>query len=272
MRLTMAEQPRRHPAAERAQSAQGEKGKLIAYCLSPAPALRLVPADRHRSWMDATRQHFANRCLPLLIANQAGWFLLNSHRFRATWDGGEEIASLELEYLSGEPPYPATTHFGHGILTWHIPYLFRTPPGWNLWARGPSNWPKDGAVALEGIVESDWSVATFTMNWKLTTPGRPVIFDVDEPLCMLVPQRRGELEEFEPEIRAIESDPELNTAYREWTTSRAEFLTELKVPESEAAKRAWEKHYFQGKAPDGSAAGTHQTKLQLKGFREQEGS
>jgi hypothetical protein len=268
----MSEQSRSNAAATPSATALAESKKLIAYRLSPGPPLRLVPAERHRLWMDATRQHFANRCLPLLIANQAGWFLLNSHRFRATWDGGEEISSLALEYLSGEPPYPATTHFGHGILTWHIPYLFRTPPGWNLWARGPSNWPKDGAVALEGIVESDWSVATFTMNWKLTTPGRPVIFDVDEPFCMLLPQARGELEAFAPELRAIESDPELYAAYKEWTASRAEFLTELKVPESKAAQRAWEKHYFQGKSPDGSAAGTHQTKLQLKEFREREGS
>jgi hypothetical protein len=89
--------------------------------------------------MDATGQRFAYRCLPLLMANQAGWLLLNSHGLRATWDGGDGTQALRLEYVSGEPPYPATSHFGHGILTWHVPYLFRTPPGYNLLARGPAN-------------------------------------------------------------------------------------------------------------------------------------
>jgi hypothetical protein len=123
--------------------------------------------------MQATNERFANRCLPLLIANQAGWFLLNSHPIRVTWDGGNELSNLQVEYLKGFPPYPAVSHFGHGIVTWTIPYLFRTPPGYNLLVRGPSNWPKDGAHALEGIVETDWSVATFTMNWMLTRPNQP---------------------------------------------------------------------------------------------------
>ena len=45
---------------------------------------------------------------------------------------------------------PMSSHFGYGILTWTLPYLFRTPPDWNLLARGPSNLPKDGIQALEG--------------------------------------------------------------------------------------------------------------------------
>ena len=168
--------------------------------------------------------------------------------------------------MSGEPPYPATSHFGHGILTWHVPYLFRTPPGYNLLARGPANWPKAGAYALEGLVETDWAVATFTMNWKLTAVGQPVAFRVGEPICMLVPQRRGELEAFGTEVRPIEAEPELQDAHRAWTESRARFMAELGEPDSEAAKRAWQKDYFRGRAPDGTAARAHQTKLHLRGF------
>jgi Family of unknown function (DUF6065) len=44
--------------------------------------------------------------------------------------------------------------------------VFRTPPGCNLYVRGPANSPKDGIAALEGIIETDWSEATFTMNWS----------------------------------------------------------------------------------------------------------
>ena len=251
--------------------ADGAALALIAYRVSDGPPLQLVPAPAARAWMDATDQRFAYRCLPLLIANQAGWFLLNSHTFRATWDGGDDLDALRLEYFTGLPPYPAASHFGQGILTWHIPYLFRTPPGYNLLARGPANWPKEGAVALEGLVEADWSVATFTMNWRLTAVGRPVTFEVGEPLCMLVPQRRGELEAFRPEVRDIDTDPELGAAHERWSEGRDRFLTDLEVPDSDAVRRGWQKHYFRGTTPDGVAAPAHQTKLQLREFDDPEG-
>jgi hypothetical protein len=228
-----------------------------------------VPAPPARAWMLATNDRFANRCLPLLIANQAGWCLVNSHLLRVTWTGGDDAACLHIEYLSGLPPYPAVSHFGHGILTWTLPYLFQTPPGYNLLARGPANWPKDGVYSLEGVVEADWSAATFTMNWKLTRPNYPVTFDVGEPICMLVPQRRGELEAFRPQIRDIDAEPDMRSRYALWCQNRAQFLTDLKEPGSEAAKQAWQKHYFQGTSPDGLVATEHQTVLKLHKFNEQ---
>ena len=244
------------------------KPALIAYRISRWPPLRLTPASSSRSWMASTSEHFANRCLPLLIANQAGWFILNSHALRATWTGGDDISSLKIEYLHGFAPYPALSHFGHGILTWNIPYLFRTPPGYNLLVRGPANWPKDGVYPLEGIVETDWSVATFTMNWKLTRANFPVTFDVDEPLCMLVPQPRGDLEAFCPEIRTIEDEPELDRYSQQWFLSRQQFLSKLGEPDSEATKHSWQKHYFQGTSPSGLQAPEHQLKLKLRDFKE----
>jgi len=248
---------------------QAEAPALIAFRVS-ALDMRLVPAPRARDWMQSTRDRFANRCLPLLVANQAGWFVLNSHRFRAVWNGGEEATDTRIEYLSGKPPYPAVTHFGCGIITWNLPYLFRTSPGYNLLARGPANLPKDGVCALEGVVETDWSVAAFTMNWKLTRPNHPVTFEVDDPICMLVPQRRNELEAFEAKIRRIEGEPDLHQRYAQWHQSRTQFLTELRVPGSAAVAEGWEKHYFQGTAPDGARAPEHQTKLHLRDFEERE--
>jgi hypothetical protein len=243
-----------------------DAAEFVAYRLSTEPAIRLVAAARDRAWMDATGARFANRCLPLLIANQAGWFLLSSHALRATWSGGNEKEALEVEYLSGSPPFPATSHFGNGILTWHIPYMFRTPLGFNLIARGPTNWPKDGAFALDGIVETDWAVATFTMNWKITALNRPVLFDEGEPFCMVVPQRRGELEDFQPQIREIADDPDVADAYTKWVESRNRFLRGLNTAEEGALKQQWEKHYFRGTAPDGTKAPLHQTKLHLREF------
>jgi hypothetical protein len=256
-----------------AQEFKGKSGeaygpKLIAYRISHWPPMRLVTAPPSRDWMDATPKGFANRCLPLRIANQAGWFVLNSHALRVTWNGGPELSGLEIESLDGETASPATSHFGSGILTWHLPFLFKTSPGFNLHARGPTNWPKDGAYPLDGVVETDWAASTFTMNWKLTRADLPVIFEAGEPICMIVPQRRGELEAFEPEIREIEEAPEIASAYRQWAESRGKFNQELKVPGSKAVRDGWQKDYVRGMTPEGLRAKEHQTKVRLRSFGE----
>jgi Family of unknown function (DUF6065) len=241
---------------------------LIAYRDKNAVPMRLVPATAARSWMDATDKHFARRCLPMLMSNQAGWFILNSHTLLVTWDGGDALSSLQIECLEGTGPHSASSHFGYGILTWRLPYLFRTPPGINLLARGPANWPKDGAYALEGLVETDWSMAPFTMNWRVTRPNQHILFRMDEPICMIVPQPRGALEAFQPEIRDIETAPEISQDYLHWSESRRQFLIDLKVPGSEAAAVGWQKDYFQGTTPDGKRFTEHQTRLHLRNFAE----
>lgn len=240
--------------------------RLIAYRTHPTAAMVLEPAPSKRPWMDATPQRFAYRCLPMLIANESGWVLRSAHTLLATWDGEAGKDGVVIDYLSGEPPYPAGSHFGHGIVTWSVPYLFRTSPGWNLLLRGAANWPKDGAIPLEGVIESDWSVATATMNWKLTRPGLTVRFDIGDPVCMLVPQRRGDLEQIVPEMADLRTDPELECDHQAWVDSRHRFLHQLAAGDADAGRRGWEKHYFQGVSPGGAVAGEHQRKLRLRPF------
>lgn len=241
---------------------------LLAYSLNSQMSMQLARAASTRAWMDATDKRFAYRCLPLLIANQSGWFVLNSHTIHVTWTGGDDKSSVKIEYLEGSAPYPALSHFGHGVLTWSLPYLFRTSPGYNLLVRGPANWPKDGAYPLEGIVESDWCPATFTMNWKLTRPNQVVTFDRDEPICMIVPQRRGDLETIHPEIRDIASEPRICQAYQKWSQSRGQFLADLQIPGSEAAQKGWQKDYLRGMTTEGIHIPEHETKRTLHDFVE----
>ncbi len=228
--------------------------------------MRLVTATPHREWMERTPGRFAERCLPLLIANQAGWLLLSRHALRATWNGVSDLSGLAIEYTAGDTPYPARSHFGSGILTWTLPFLFRTSPGYNLAVRGPANMPKDGVCALEGIVETDWSPATFTMNWKLTRPGT-VTFEVDEPICMISPVARGEIEAFEPRLVPVDTSPEVAVAYRAWVRDRARFLEDLDRPGSSAQTEGWQRHYFLGTSLNGERRADHQTRLRLREFR-----
>lgn len=242
---------------------------VIAYDVAPWLPMPLIPAPAHRDWMAATNQHFANRCLPLLIANQSGWFLLNPYPFQAVWNGGaliDDLVITPLETAVGPAAMPVSSHFGYGILTWSLPYLFRTPPGWNLWARGPANLPKDGIQALEGVIETDWSIATFTMNWKMTRPGLAVTFEAGEPICQVSPQRRGEIEAFHPYSLPVSGDPELQRRYDDWLHGRNEFNETLKIPDSPAIRRGWQKDYFLGRTPDGLRAAKHQTRLALRPF------
>src|SRR5207253_8050013 len=150
---------------------------------------------------------------------------------------------------------------------WTMPYLFRTSPGYNLLARGPANWPKDGATPLEGVVETDWSVATFTMNWKLTRPGLPVRFEQHEPFCMLVPQPRGGLRSFRTAIRDVRSDPDIYTGVQEWEERRhrlsmQKFLGSYSR-DFEDSRLEWQQDYFRGRSPDGKTATEHETQLRL---------
>jgi hypothetical protein len=233
----------------------------------------VVPAALRRAWMDETDARFANRCLPMLMANQAGWWVPNPRSFTARWDGGNTPLSLRMEYDGGPAPYPATSHFGHGIVTFHIPLLVRTPPGWNLLVRGPANQPKDGAAPLEGLVETDWAVATFTMNWKLTRPGLEVQFARGEPICMLVPQRRGELERFRPVFAPVERMPD-GDGYRAWQDSRSGFLQDQRGKRDDEAAKLWQRDYMLGTDP-GEASGQdgfadHQRRLTLREFADPE--
>ena len=240
---------------------------LFAYRLHDSD-LTLVPAQRNRSWMDETGDAFANRCLPLRIANQAGWFILNHHPLDVIWDGQCGCENVRITYLDDKSPRSALSHFGNGILTWHVPYLFRTSPGYNLLVRGPSNWPKDGIYPLEGIVETDWAVATFTMNWKLTRPNHRVRFESGEPICMILPQKRGELERVITETRELDSDSELQFHHEKWWRSRQQFNEGLDVPDSDARREGWQRDYYRGTSPSGASASEHQVQLNLRSFNQ----
>ena len=257
---------------ENAGSARGcvtKEMELLAIRLEEGMDIR--PALRERAWM-AQADGFPKRCLPMLLANQAGWELISPVRFTAVWDGGDASTAISISSESETLPW-VTSHFGLGILTWYVPLLFRTPPGYNLLVRGPANCPKDGISALEGIVETDWTTATFTMNWKFTRAHLPISFESGEAFAMVVPICRGELERFRPILRSASSEPVIIDQFKQFAHSRQEFVQELKKPGSSAQRDGWQRHYFLGRNVDGTIAPEHQTRLQLAAFQtDSEGS
>jgi hypothetical protein len=235
-------------------------------------APQITPAPISRTWMSEmseTRRGWPNRCLPMLIANQSGWELRNRRAFTATWFGQENGVDVMIQpdKCDTDQLLPLS-HFGNGILTWNLPMLFRTPEGYNLLVRGPANYPKDAVYPLEGVVETDWASASFSMSWKLTRKLMPVRFEVDEPICMIVPQRRAELEEFAPELRRIESDEDLQSKHEFFRRSRDASKQIEQTARVAAGERVeWQGDYTRGRHRDGEAgADDHQTRRQLRSF------
>jgi hypothetical protein len=238
--------------------------ELLAVRLKSGMDIR--PASQERAWMGAQAEWFPKRCLPMLLANQAGWELINPVGFTAVWDGSNAPTAITISSECETQPW-ATSHFGLGILTWNVPFLFRTPRGYNLLVRGPANCPKDGISALEGIVETDWTMATFTMNWKFTRAHLPISFESGEAFAMVVPICRGELERFRPILRSASSEPMIIDQVKRFAHSRLEFIQELKKPGSSAERNRWQRHYMLGRNVDGTIAPEHQTRLQLAAFQ-----
>jgi hypothetical protein len=268
--------------------------RIIAYELHQAADMPLSSTPVDRAWMDAAHQRAPYRCLPLAIANQAGWWMPSPVSFSAYWDGGPSKEHVEINFeepasklglpavftpitISVDMPNPVvqgdariSSHFGSGIITFSIPYLFRTPRGINLWVKGPTNSFKDGVQPLEGIVETDWLPATFTMNWMITRPYHAVRFEKGEPICMIVPIPRGLSEQMEPIYRPLDANVELAAEYREWERSRAMFNKDLNMLNPETVKRGWQRDYMKGRTVRGEEAEEHQTRLNLREFTHDE--
>jgi len=240
---------------------------LICY-LHPSWRPLIRPGTVQRRWMDDTPESFAYRCLPLSIANSHGWEVATPCAVEAVWNGGAGTDAVKIQVEGDIDPVTAPVSiFGQGVLTFHLAGLFRTPPGWNLWVGGPPNQPKDGISALSGIVETDWSPFTFTMNWRFTRPHRPVRFEADEAIAFLFPVERAALESFQPKFAPLDSAPELETAFCDWSRSRDAFHQEIQRNPPHVPADKWQKHYYRGVDSMGqSRIEDHRTKLHVKPF------
>jgi hypothetical protein len=241
-----------------------------AYNLGNSFEMSLATARPERAWMSQSNKSFANRCLPMRMANQAGWNIVNGRKLRAKWLGGSAANQVLIEN-TGDPPHPAISHFGEGILTFLIPFLFRTPPGIALLYRGPANAPKDSIYPLEGLVETEWAVARASMNWKFTRPDTWVEFAPGEPICMVVPVCLDVMESLEPQIFDIKTDPELHRKYNMWYENCRDFTILLRNRDPEAMRLGWQRYYFNGTAPHAGTAAipeasAHRVQLRLKNF------
>ena len=228
----------------------------------------IVPGRPQRAWMDRFAERHPYRCLPLTMANTTGWEILSPMAFTAEWNGGVMQEDIKLFPDRPHPDFHnfVKSHFSHGVMTFHPGYLFRTPPGWSMIAQGPPNHVKDGIQPLAGLVETDWLPFPFTMNWIFTRPGR-ITFEKGEPFCFINLIEHKKVEQFQPVIRTLDSNPVMKGQFEAWNRQRTDFNTRLASGDPDAAKEAWQRFYFKGELPEeagGEAPADHVNKRRLK--------
>ena len=222
--------------------------------------LRVEPAELKKEWMDNTSHQYAYRCLPLNVANQHGWAVYPKSdiilKCEENIDGNvEHVKILRNQHNI------ASSHFGFDTITFSIPFLVRTPPGYSLWIGGAPNHKMQHIQPLTGIYETDWAPYSFTMNWMFTTYNQTVTFTPTDPLMFFFPIKRDTIKQFELEKKQISEDPETESHFNQWNQMRSSFNKN-----SQRLPQEWMKHYFTGKHPDGSKCPIHDhtTKLNLK--------
>jgi hypothetical protein len=218
--------------------------------------------------MDEAPESYAYRCLPLTIANSHGWEVLSPCGFEAEWNGGSGADDVVVRCDPGTADHDRPVAlFGVGMFTLHIQGLLRTAPGWNLYVSGPPNSVKDGVAPLSGVIETDWSPYSFTMNWRLTRPHHVVRFEENEPIAFFFPVPRGAAEGAKPRFEHIDADPALKAAFMDWSRSRDAFHQRMREHPPTKPADKWQKLYYRGLAPDGKCPfPDHQAKLQVKPF------
>lgn len=240
--------------------------EITAYRLGDLTGWSLEPASAQRDWMDETIGRRAYRCLPLSIANQCGWVVRGPHTFGATWTGGAEGSATHITPIDVQPRFDDHIHtnFGLGIISFALPWLFRTPPGYGILVTGALNTSRLHTAPLSGVIETDWAPYSFTMNWRILVPNVQVKFHRDDPICVLIPFHLDALDQMSAEMKVITEEPELKAAHDEWSRERRadnERNRDLPLEEQKYSLK-----YLRGVTMSGEREASHRSKLKLPAF------
>jgi len=202
----------------------------------------------------------------MTIANSHGWEVIGDTTFTAQWDGAQGVDSIKFDIREKGSLVPHS-HFGDGVITFSFPFLFRTEEKIGLWVTGPTNQVKHGLAPLSGLVETDWSPMTFTMNWKITRQRVRVRFRAGEPICFFFPVDRTYINRVQPQILPLSENPELARTHAEWAEHRTAFNAETQIEGSDARQKGWQKDYHKGRyPPEADRAETHASKIVARPF------
>ena len=211
------------------------------------------PCVPTRDWMDAVPGKYIYRCIPILAANTMGWELLNPAATEIRWDGGELNNSISVN--SPQNRFGASSHFGCGVVTWYLPFLFRTSPDLGLMISGPANHEHNDATPLDAFVRTDWLPFPFTMNWRITRKNEPVTFTQGEPICRIAPYPIALLEETKLELHDLAEDSAFHEEVNQWGEQRQQNVSKqqedanrwMQTGERPTGEGVWNSQYVRSK-------------------------
>lgn len=254
---------------------------LVAYLL-PGVADEVQqwirPARPTRKWMDASQSRYAYRCIPLSAANTMGWEILNPVTCEFFWSGMTDHRQMHV-WTDKPHRWAPRSHFGSGVVTWELPFLFRTPAEWGMVITGPANHDKAGITPLDGFVRTDWLPYPFTMNWRITDATRTIRFEAGEPIARIFPYPLAPLDEFEVQVASLDDDPVLRDQFVDWARRRQQGYQKKEKIEASLGEddplpdpdEIWRRQYAKGQGAD-SAGHRHQTVFRCKPVKPRERS
>ena len=238
--------------------------------IDPDAHIRVAPV--RRDWMDAVPESYIYRCIPLLAANTMGWELLNPVESRVFWDGGAGTENVKT--ICRKPgPFTASSHFGSAIVTWYVPFLFRTSADLGLYITGPANHEHHDAQPLDAFVRTDWLPFPFTMNWKICRANTPVTFEAGEPIARIMPYPIAMIDETRLEITTLASDAGFKAEVEAFGQARKANVAAQKENALKALERGeapttdgvWNAQYVRAKGEaKGESFAPHQTVFKPK--------
>lgn len=242
----------------------------VRACLLPGAEIVadevIRPCSAHRDWMDETPQKYIYRCIPLAAASTMGWELFNPTDADVTWTGDDMNTDVRISMLKPDRFGPAS-HFGCGMVTWYLPFLFRTSPDLGLIVTGPANHGRKDAIALDAFIRTDWLPFPFTMSWRLTRKNEKIHFAKGESICRIIPYPIAMLGETSLEITELKDDQGFLAEVNAWGKTRqdnvdkqqAEAANWLATGEKPTGKNVWNNQYVRAKGKGEEGFQPHQT-------------
>lgn len=160
--------------------------------------IRPMTEMKKRDWF--TSEFY--KCLPLSIANTQGFAISIPYEIDIFWNGGSTIEDTFFRVYDDEKKFKnkwqvaVSSHFGHGIVTIHLPVMLKTPNGVNLMTISPPNFITPGFNTMTGVVESDNLRYTFTINLKINISNVWIKIPAHQPVATIIPVPRYFCDQF----------------------------------------------------------------------------
>ncbi len=201
-----------------------------------------IPATRYRDWWEdnhKTNSH-ARHCLPLVMANSVGYYILSPGTFMVKWDGNFQ-SKAEIIDIEKSSHYEVDNHATFGGFVVQPKFIPVTSnPGEFVYIKGIPNERGMPYNCMEAMIEAWWSVGDFGLVFLLNQPGQFII-SAGQPIAQMLVYG-GAYGASELQIQE-----KLPIGYAEWAKRRHRpaYIKDL--------------DYHRGKTPAGNDVGTHLT-------------